>query len=83
MGNYSKEDKIPAENFMGTIAVNVDNEKLSDKMFREMIRNTLPIVEFPRNDEERVEELKRLIPLEMDPFAQLSLQKELDNLTKY
>ena len=83
MGSYSKEDKIPAENFMGTIAVNVDNEKLSDKMFREMIRNTLPIVEFPRNDEERVEELKRLIPLEMDPFAQLSLQKELDNLTKY
>jgi len=52
MGNYSRMDKIPAESFMETIAVNVDNNKLSDKMFREMIRNTLPIVEYPRKEEE-------------------------------
>ena len=50
MGNYSKYDKIPAENFMETISVNVDNEKLNDKMFREFIRNTLPIVEYPRKE---------------------------------
>ena len=31
---------------------------------------------------ERIDELKMLIPLEMDPFAQLSLQKELDILIK-
>ncbi len=82
MGNYSENDKIPAENFMGTIAVNVDNPKLSDEMFREMIRTTLPIVEFPRNNEERIQELKRLINLEMDPFAAISLQEELDGLDK-
>jgi hypothetical protein len=29
---------------MGTIAANVDNDKLSDAEFREFIRNTLPIV---------------------------------------
>jgi hypothetical protein len=48
MGKYGTYDKIPAENFMGTIAANVDNQELSDKNFREMIRNVLPIVEFPR-----------------------------------
>lgn len=39
---------VPAEHFMGTIAVNVDNGKLSDAAFREFIRNTLPIVVYPR-----------------------------------
>ncbi len=42
-------DKVPAEHFMGTIAVNVDNKKLSDADFREFIRNTLPIVQYKRN----------------------------------
>jgi len=37
--------KVPAANFVGTLAVNVDNEKLSDAAFREFVRNTLPIVE--------------------------------------
>jgi hypothetical protein len=40
------DNKIPATNFMATIAANVDNNKLSDTEFREFIRNTLPIVEF-------------------------------------
>lgn len=35
---------VSASNFMATIAANVDNEKISDKDFREFIRNTLPIV---------------------------------------
>ena len=39
---------VPAEHFMGTIAANVDNEKLTDADFREFIRNTLPIVQYPR-----------------------------------
>jgi len=37
---------VPAENFMATIAANVDNEKVSDEQFREFIRNTLPIVQY-------------------------------------
>jgi hypothetical protein len=39
---------VPAEHFMATIHVNVDNPKLSDEAFREFIRNTLPIVKYPR-----------------------------------
>lgn len=38
---------VPAEHFIATIAVNVDNAKLSDAEFREFIRNTLPIVDYP------------------------------------
>ena len=38
--------KVPAKSFMATIAVNVDNKKLSDMEFRDMIRNTLPIVDY-------------------------------------
>lgn len=38
---------VPADSFMATIAANVDNAKLSDKEFREFIRNTLPIVNYP------------------------------------
>lgn len=44
---YCKPTKISPQNFCSTIAVNVDNEKLTDKQFREFIRNTLPIVELP------------------------------------
>lgn len=36
--------KIPARHFVKTLAANVDNEKLTDEAFREMVRNTLPIV---------------------------------------
>jgi hypothetical protein len=39
---------VPAGHFMATIAANVDNAKLSDADFREFIRNTLPIVDYPR-----------------------------------
>lgn len=39
---------VPAENFMATIAANVDNEKLTDKEFRQFVRHTLPIVDYPR-----------------------------------
>ena len=44
----NKLKTIPANNFVGTISVNVDNEKLTDKEFREFIRNTLPDVEFTK-----------------------------------
>ena len=40
------ERKVPASNFVATVASNVDNEKLTDAEFREFIRNTLPIVEY-------------------------------------
>lgn len=34
---------VPASNLILTIAANVDNEKVSDKDFREFVRNSLPI----------------------------------------
>jgi hypothetical protein len=39
---------VDAVNFVQTIHANVDNTKLSDADFREFIRNSLPIVIFPR-----------------------------------
>lgn len=58
---------VPADHFMGTIAVNVDNEKLSDADFREFIRNTLPIVEYSRKMNAYTKEvLSRLIPIVPD-----------------
>ena len=35
---------VPAESFVGTLAANVDNKKMSNKDFRQLVRNTLPIV---------------------------------------
>lgn len=59
MSNY----KVPAINFVGTIIANVDNNKLSDKEFREFIRNTLPIVEHNQEhsfaNQEVVEKIKK------------------------
>ena len=37
---------VSAANFVGTLAANVDNKELSDKDFRQMVRNTLPIVRY-------------------------------------
>jgi len=42
------ERKVPAESFTQTLNANVDNERLSDAGFRELVRNTLPIVIFRR-----------------------------------
>ena len=39
------EFRVPAKSFVGTLAVNVDNARLTDKEFREFVRNTLSIVE--------------------------------------
>lgn len=41
--------KVPAVNFIGTMMANVDNDQLSDADFRQMFRNTLPIVEKPEH----------------------------------
>ena len=35
---------VPAANFVGTLAENVDNDRLSDKEFRQFVRNSLPVV---------------------------------------
>jgi hypothetical protein len=35
---------VPAANFVGTVAANVDNTMLSDREFRDFVRKTLPIV---------------------------------------
>lgn len=42
---------VRAKDFCTMLHANVDNEKLSDKAFRELVRNTLPIVEYPRPEE--------------------------------
>jgi|SRR5271166_6316909 len=39
---------VSAKHFVQMLDVNADNEKLSDKDFRQFVRNTLPIVEYPR-----------------------------------
>lgn len=47
--------KLPAESFCQTLTANVDNEGLSDADFRELVRNTLPIVigaELPKREED-------------------------------
>ncbi len=49
-GLIDDEQKVPAENFLQTLAANVDNDKLSAAGFREFVRNTLPIVIFPRKN---------------------------------
>lgn len=36
---------IPAKSFVQMLAANVDNAKLTDEAFREMVKNTLPHVE--------------------------------------
>lgn len=41
---------VPAENFMATVAANVNNRQLSDGAFREFVRNSLPVVIFPRGE---------------------------------
>lgn len=37
---------IPPDNFLCTLAVNVDNKKLTDAEFRQIFRNTLPSVNY-------------------------------------
>jgi hypothetical protein len=38
---------VPATNFCATLSANVDNVKMSDAEFRQFVRNTLEIVDFP------------------------------------
>jgi hypothetical protein len=38
---------VSPEHFCQTLAVNVNNRKMTDEGFRELVRNTLPIVNFP------------------------------------
>ena len=48
---------VPASNLILTIAANVDNEKLSDKDFRQFVQNSLPICQevcdWEKEEEER------------------------------
>lgn len=37
---------VAASNFVGTMAANVNNDKMNDKEFREFVRRTLPIVRY-------------------------------------
>ena len=41
---------VPAENFVGTLSANVNNRKMTDKDFRQLVRNTLPIVIYTNCD---------------------------------
>jgi len=42
----TRVETVPASNFVGTMAINVDNEGISDAEFRAMFRRTLPIVQY-------------------------------------
>ena len=44
-------NKVPAENFVATIAANIDNDKLSDAEFRQFIRNSIKIVNYTKRKE--------------------------------
>lgn len=41
----TKRSRIDPFHFSGTLAVNVDTERLSDVEFRKLVRNTLPVVD--------------------------------------
>lgn len=42
---------LPAEQFVATLAANIDNKKVTNKQFREFVRNTLPIVQYSRPED--------------------------------
>ena len=46
MKSPKRIETVPADSFVGTMAINVDNKEMSDAAFREFVRNTLPIVEY-------------------------------------
>ena len=50
---------VPAANFVSTMSANVNNDKMSDKEFREFVRNTLPIVSTSDGWLEAVEACKK------------------------
>jgi len=39
--------KISPSDFLQTLNINLDNEKLTDEAFREIVRKTVPIVDIP------------------------------------
>lgn len=45
-----RSHKIPSDNFVVTVAANVNNKNISDKDFREFVRNTIGIVEGMRQE---------------------------------
>ena len=49
---FPSERRVDSENFCATLAANIDNENLSDVDFREFVRNTLPIVKYPRKEKD-------------------------------
>lgn len=42
------EHKIPADHFVDFLARNLDNRGISDEQFRQMVRDTLPGVEYKK-----------------------------------
>lgn len=54
-------EKISAEHFTEVIKANINNEKLSDKDFREFLRDTISIVEKLSSALNEVNEIKKII----------------------
>lgn len=46
--NTSPNPQVPAESFLTLLCANVENDRLSDEAFRDFVRNSLPVVQFPR-----------------------------------
>lgn len=55
-GNHNK---VPATSFLATLSVNVDNAGLSDADFREFVRRSLDVVDFPRPSREVMDCVQR------------------------
>ncbi len=76
-----RKTTIPASNFVATLAKNVENSTLTDTQFRQLVRNTLPIViiDTPKKNEEyveitfSVEDLNRI-------FSQKMISIAIDNV---
>ncbi len=39
---------VPSDSFTTMLEANIDNRKLTDRAFRQFVRNTLPILIYPR-----------------------------------
>jgi hypothetical protein len=73
MNNSESVRPVLASNFVGTIAANVDNGKISDAEFRKFIRRTLPIVQYDAGRFPLYESRKRRKPVRASAFNSLDL----------
>lgn len=52
--NKNVKPEVPAEHFAWMLHDNVDNQHMTDTQFREFVRNSLPVVIYPRTQKDNV-----------------------------